>query len=92
MINNKNGNSVNYSIHFHLYPGIEAIKTRGGNSILIQFKKNKSLVFSSNKQNINVEKSVFLGGNKILNNFCIVISGKLISNRETINWDIKKNI
>ena len=92
MTNDKNGNSVNYSIHFHLYPGIEAIKTRGGNSILIQFKKNKSLVFSSNKQNINVEKSVFLGGNKILNNFCIVISGKLISNREIINWDIKKNI
>ena len=34
-------------IRFHLYPGISAIKTIGGDSILIQIKKNKSLVFSS---------------------------------------------
>ena len=92
IIVDKNGKNVDYSIHFHLFPGINAIKTRGGNNILIQFKKNKSLVFSANKQNLNVEKSIFLGGNKILNNFCIVISGKLINNEETISWDIKKNI
>ena len=92
IIVDKNGKNVDYSIHFHLFPGVNAIKTRGGNNILIQFKKNKSLVFSANKQNLNVEKSIFLGGNKILNNFCIVISGKLINNEETISWDIKKNI
>ena len=82
---------VNYSIRFHLYPGISAVKTIGGNSIVLQIEKNKSLVFFSAEEKIAIEKSIFLGRNKILNNFCITIYGKANNENKTINWQIKKN-
>ena len=82
---------VNYSIRFHLYPGISAVMTIGGNSIVLQIEKNKSLVFFSPEEKITIEKSIFLGRNKILNNFCITIYGKANNENKTINWQIKKN-
>ena len=39
---------------------------------------------------ILVEKSIFLGGNKILDNVCITISGNLVNKNKTIHWEIKK--
>ena len=82
----------NYSIRFHLYPGINAVKTIGGKSILIQIEKNKSLVFTANGENISLEKSIFLGRNQIINNSCITISGTLKkSESKSINWELKKN-
>ena len=81
----------NYNIRFHLYPGISATQTMGGNSIFLQIEKNKSLVFSSSEQKISIEKSIFLGRNQILNNFCITIYGKINSEDKTINWKIIKN-
>ena len=84
--------NVNYHIRFHLYPGIYATETIGGNSILIQIDKNKSLIFSSPNQKISLEKSIFLGRNEILNNLCITISGILMNKDKEINWEIKKNI
>ena len=61
-----------------------------GNSVLIQLSKNKSLIFSSEKDSILLEKSIFLGGTKILNNTCITISGNLVNKNKIINWEIKK--
>ncbi len=84
--------TIKYDIRFHLSPGIEAVQTIGGNSILIKVNKNKSLIFSSENQLISVEKSIFLGGNKILNNLCITITGDLSNENKVINWEIKKNI
>ncbi len=83
--------SISFSIRFHLYPGISAIETIGKSSILIQIQKNKSLVFSSPNQKITIEKSIFLGRNQILNNFCITINGNISRDNETIDWVIKKN-
>ena len=81
-----------YSIRFHLYPGIDAVQTIGKSSILIQIEKNKSLIFTTSGENLMLEKSIFLGRNKIINNFCITISGS-ISNSENknITWELKKN-
>ena len=84
--------NVNYSIRFHLYPGISAVQTMSGNSILLQVEKNKSLVFSTSEEKISIEKSIFLGRNQILNNFCITIYGKTNDEDKTINWKIIKNI
>ena len=81
-----------YSIRFHLYPGINAVQTIGKNSILIQAEKNNSLVFTANGENLTLEKSIFLGRNKILNNLSIVIAGKLNNESKIINWVLKKNI
>ncbi len=87
----KNGSSsVGFSIRFHLYPGINTVKTISGKSILLQVNKNKAWVFSSENQNINIEKSLFLGGNKALNNQCIVIYGDTKDEDVDIKWKLKK--
>ena len=87
----KNGSSnVEFSIRFHLYPGINTVQTISGKSILLQINKNKSWVFSSENQKINVEKSLFLGGRKALNTQCIVIYGKTEDENVNIEWKLKK--
>jgi len=82
-----------YSIRFHLYPGINAVQTIGKNSILIQIDKNKSLIFVTNGEHLILEKSIFLGRNKIINNLCITISGTLDDyENKNITWELKKII
>ena len=89
----KNINSkVKYDIRFHLYPGLSAVQTIGGNTLLIQINKNKALLFSSNEKKLKIEKSIFFGGQKVLDNHCIVISGIMENNEKTINWEIIKKI
>ena len=90
---NKKKNLSNiYNIRFHLYPGINAVQTMGKNSILIQIEKNNSLVFTSNGENLILEKSIFLGRNQIVSNFCITISGSLKNNEDkNIIWELKKS-
>ena len=64
----------------------------GGNSALIQISKNKSLIFTAKDETLEIEKSIFLGGKKILENACITISGNLVNKNKSFNWEIKKNI
>ena len=63
-----------------------------GNSALIQLSKNKSLIFTVNNESINIEKSIYLGGKKILDSTCITISGNLVNKNKSFNWEIKKKI
>tara|TARA_B100000029_G_scaffold356870_1_gene349707 strand:+ start:686 stop:2332 length:1647 start_codon:yes stop_codon:yes gene_type:complete len=87
----KNGSSnVEFCVRFHLYPGINTVQTISGKSILLQINKNKSWMFSSENQKISVEKSLFLGGNKALNNQCIVIYGNTKDENVSIEWKLKK--
>ena len=82
----------NYNVRFHLYPGVSAVQTMGKSSILISVEKNKSLIFKTNEGNLSLEKSIFLGRNQILNNFCINISGTLVNNEyKSIKWELKKS-
>ena len=46
ILKKEDGRPINYSIRFHLYPGLTAVKTISGNSVLIQLSKNKSLIFT----------------------------------------------
>ena len=81
-----------YNIRFHLYPSITAVQTMAKNSILIQIEKGKSLIFTSTADNIILEKSIFLGRNQIINNFCITVAGTLNNNEnKNIIWEFKKN-
>ena len=48
----EDGKPINYSFRFHLYPGLTAVKTMGGDSVLIQISKNKSLIFRVIEENI----------------------------------------
>ena len=63
-----------------------------GNSALIQISRNKSVLFTVKEENLEVEKSIFLGGKKILDNTCITISGNLVNKDKSFNWEIKKKI
>ena len=83
---------IKYDIRFHLYPGITAVQTIGGNTLLIQINKNKALLFSTNEKNLKIEKSIFFGAQKVLDNYCILISGIMENNEKNINWEIIKKI
>ena len=83
---------IKYDIRFHLYPGITAVQTIGGNTLLIQINKNKALLFSSNEKNLKIEKSIFFGAQKVLDNYCILISGVMENNEKNISWEIIKKI
>ncbi len=92
LIRKKLDTKIKYDIRFHLYPGITAVQTIGGNTLLIQINKNKALMFSSNEKSLKIEKSIFFGGQKVLDNYCILISGIMKDDEKTINWEIMKKI
>jgi uncharacterized heparinase superfamily protein len=88
----KDGTPLRYAFRFHINPEFTVVKTMSGNSALIQISKNKSLIFTVNNEVLQIEKSIFLGGKKILDNACITISGNLVNKDKSFNWEIKKNI
>ncbi len=90
LIKKYGSSDVNFSIRFHLYPGINTVKTLSGKSILLQTNGNKAWVFSSDELAIDLEKSLFFGRNKALSNKCIVIYGKTMDRDVNINWKLKK--
>ena len=88
----KDGYPIRYAFRFHVNPDLSVIKTMSGNSALIQISKNKSLLFSFNDGNLDIEKSVFLAEKKVIDSTCITISGNLVNKNKIFNWEIKKNI
>lgn len=92
IVKKKDGKPIKYVLRFHINPQLTVVKTIGGNSALIQISKNKSLIFTVENEILEIEKSIFLAGKKILNNTCISISGDLVNKDKIINWEIKKNI
>ena len=88
----KDGKPIKYCLRFHLNPELTAVNTISGNSALIQLSKNKSLIFSVKDEKIILEKSIFLGGNKISNNTCITVAGNLVNKDKIIHWEIRKSI
>ncbi len=92
ILKKSDGKPIRYVFRFHLNPKLTAIKTISGNSALIQISKNKSLIFSVKNEDLEIEKSIFLGGNKILDNYCITISCDLVNKDKSFNWEIKKKI
>ena len=69
-------NSVIYYVRFHIYPDTKAVKTKGGNSILISLSNGEGWLLNSNTNDFDIEKNIFLGNkNKITNNESIFISG-----------------
>ena len=89
----KNKNlKIKYDIRFHLYPGLTAVETIGGNTALIQINKNRALLFSSSEKNLKIEKSIFFGGLKVLDNYCIVLSGAIENDEKIVDWEIIKKI
>ena len=88
----KDGYPIRYAFRFHINPELTVVKTMSGNSALIQITKNKSLIFTINEENLELEKTIFLGEKKIIDSTCITISGNLVNKNKIFNWEIKKNI
>jgi len=88
----KDGYPIRYAFRFHINPELSVVKTMSGNSALIQISKNKSLIFTINDENLEVEKSIFLAEKKIIDSSCITISGNLVNKNKVFNWEIRKNI
>ena len=84
-------NGANYSIRFHIYPAINVVQTVSGKSILLQISKNKSWIFLSENQDLQIEKGLFLGRNIVLNNHCIVIYGNTKNQNTDIKWELRKS-
>ena len=92
LLKKSDGIPIRYVFRFHLDPALAAVKTISGNSALIQISKNKSLIFTIESENLEIEKSIFLGGKKILDSTCITVSGNLVNKNKSFNWEIKKKI
>jgi len=90
ILKKSDGIPVRYVFRFHLNPALSAVKTMSGNSVLIQISRNKSLLFSIKDEKLEIEKSIFLGGKKILDNTCISISGNLVNKNKSFYWEIGK--
>ena len=88
----KDGYPIRYAFRFHINPELNLVKTMSGNSALIQISKNKSLLFTAHEEDLEIEKSIFLGEKKIVDNACITIGGNLVNKNKTFNWEIRKNI
>ena len=88
----KDGYPVRYSFRFHVNPELTVVKTMSGNGALIQISKNKSLLFTINDENLELEKSIFFAEKKILDSTCITITGNLVNKSKSFNWEIKKSI
>ena len=88
----KDGYPIRYAFRFHINPELSVTKTMSGNSALIQISKNKSLLFTISNENLEIEKSIFLGEKKIIDSTCITISGNLVNKNKIFNWEIRKNI
>ena len=92
IIKKSDGIPIRYVFRFHINPELNVIKTMSGNSALIQLSKNKSLIFTITNEKLEIEKSIFLGGKKILDNSCITIAGNLVNKNKTFNWEIRKKL
>ena len=55
----KDGYPIRYAFRFHINPELTVVKTMSGNSALIQISKNKSLIFTINDENLEIEKHIF---------------------------------
>ena len=92
IIKKSDGTPIRYVFRFHLNPELTATKTMSGNSALIQITKSKSVIFTVIDEILEIEKSIYLGGKKILDSTCITISGNLVNKSKSFNWEIKKKI
>jgi len=91
IIKKSDGLPIRYVFRFHLNPMLSAVKTMSGNSALIQISKNKSMIFTIKDEDVEIEKSIYLGGKKISDSTCITVSGNLVNKNKSFNWEIKKN-
>ena len=82
---------LNYFIRFHIYPETKIVKTMAGNSVLISLSNGEGWSISSETNNFDIEKNIFLGNkNKIINNECVSISGVINKEIISVDWIVER--
>ena len=80
-----------YNARFHIYPNTKIVKTNAGNAILISLPNGEGWLLSSETNNFEIEKNIFLGNkNKIINNESVFIAGKINKEVTLIEWKLEK--
>jgi uncharacterized heparinase superfamily protein len=80
-----------YNARFHIYPNTKIVKTNAGNTILISLPNGEGWLLSSETNNFEIEKNIFLGNkNKIINNESVFIAGKINKELTLIEWKLEK--
>lgn len=84
---------VNYSIRFHLHPGVEASLDMGGNAVSLALKNGEIWVFRCTGQvEMRVEPSVFLekGRLKPRASQQVVLSSRVMEYASQVSWNLAK--
>ena len=64
ILKKSDGIPIRYAFRFFLHPSLSVVKTMSGNGALIQLSKSKSLIFTIDNEELEIEKSIFMGGKK----------------------------
>ena len=80
----------NFEIRFHLNPSAKVMKTQDGKAIYIGIN-GEGWKFMSFNNKISFETGLFFGNkDNFLENQNILITGKIIDQNVSINWEIEK--
>ena len=84
-------NQINFSVRFHIYPDNKIVKTKAGNSVLINLTNGEGGTLHSSTHNFEIEKNIFFGNkNRIINNESVSISGSSNEKKASINLSIER--
>tara|TARA_B100000029_G_scaffold497240_1_gene564597 strand:+ start:841 stop:2496 length:1656 start_codon:yes stop_codon:yes gene_type:complete len=84
-------NLLNYFVRFHVYPDTKIVKTIAGNSILISLSNGEGWSLTSETNDFEIEKNIYLGNkNKIINNESIAMFGNINKELVSIKWCMER--
>ena len=84
-------NEIDYFIRFHIYPDNKIVKTKGRNSILISLSNGEGWLLSSETNDFEIERNIFLGNKtRVINNESIFINGNIKDETTIIKWELEK--
>ena len=84
-------NPVTFSVRFHIYPDNKIVKTKAGNSVLINLTNGEGWMLHCSTHNFEIEKNIFFGNkSKIINNESVSISSNSNEKKISVNWSIER--
>jgi uncharacterized heparinase superfamily protein len=88
---NNYSNPVTFSVRFHIYPDNKIVKTKAGNSVLINLTNGEGWMLRCSTHNFEIEKNIFFGNkSKIINNESVSISSNSNEKKISVNWSIER--
>ena len=87
----KKNNNLYFAIRFYFDSGAKISKTKGGNSLILEFPSGQGWMLKSPSHKFGSEKGLFFGNEeKIIQNECGFIAGNFDVEKKVIEWNINK--